>query len=87
MKRIIIAISLLVLLTTVNAKQDTTSNEVVKLGYNPTYDIWYFLPTGRPDDVPDYVKDAYEERKVGGVCFKSPDNWFFCATGKKITPK
>jgi len=54
------------------------------LAYNPTYDLWFFLPDGRPNKLNDTIKDAYKERRPGGVCYKPEDDWFFCATGEKI---
>ncbi|KAH8311195.1 hypothetical protein KR044_004791, partial [Drosophila immigrans] len=58
--------------------------DVLRLANNPTYDLWFFLPSGRPNKLSDTVKDAYNERRPGGVCFQPEDNWFYCASGEKI---
>lgn len=53
------------------------------LSYNPTYDFWFFMPTGRPKVVTQNVQNAYwSARTKGGVCFT--DLWFYCATGIEI---
>ncbi|KAH8359028.1 hypothetical protein KR093_004038, partial [Drosophila rubida] len=62
-----------------------TSDEVLRLAYNPTYDLWFFVPSGRPRNLTNNIKDAYNERRPGGVCFQPEDNiWFYCASGENI---
>ncbi|XP_033162584.1 uncharacterized protein LOC117142611 isoform X1 [Drosophila mauritiana] len=59
------------------------SLELKVLSYNPTYDFWFFVPTGRPKVVTQNVQNAYwAARTQGGVCFT--DLWFYCATGIQI---
>ncbi|XP_017104463.2 uncharacterized protein [Drosophila bipectinata] len=58
-------------------------NEVKVLGYNPTYEIWFYTPNGRPKYVSPNVQAAYKKaRGKGGVCYK--DYWHYCKTGVKI---
>ncbi|XP_017084850.1 uncharacterized protein LOC108117128 [Drosophila eugracilis] len=76
---IIIAIILLL-----PASQQSSENlERKVLSYNPTYEFWFFMPTGRPDHVSENVQAAYwSARTRGGVCFT--DIWFYCKTGIQI---
>ncbi|ALC47322.1 CG4783 [Drosophila busckii] len=76
------------LLTAAAIKDLSASNaDTLQLAYNPTYEIWFFLPKGRPkpEQLTDSVQRAYYEHRPGGVCFK-PDNnnWFYCSSGIAI---
>lgn len=62
----------------------TSSDDVLQLAYNPTYDLWFFLPSGRPKNLNDTIKAAYWENQPGGVCFRPDDDWFYCKSGEKI---
>ncbi|XP_043656471.1 uncharacterized protein LOC122622231 [Drosophila teissieri] len=65
------------------SQQSSEGLERKVLSYNPTYDFWFFVPTGRPKVVTQNVQNAYwAARTKGGVCFT--DLWFYCATGIKI---
>ncbi|XP_030562209.1 uncharacterized protein LOC115763677 [Drosophila novamexicana] len=85
MTRALIAIGLLLLFTIAAANEDQLPDDVLQLAYNPTYDLWYFNPRGRPDKVTDNIKNAYNERRPGGVCYLPDDIWFYCRTGEKIS--
>ncbi|KAL7730086.1 hypothetical protein ACLKA6_009366 [Drosophila palustris] len=85
MARNFITIGLLVLVTTVSTViPNKPSDGVSTLGYNPTYDLWFFVQGGRPVKLTKTIMDAYKMRKPGGVCHKPVDDWFFCKTGEKI---
>ncbi|XP_062121772.1 uncharacterized protein LOC133835739 [Drosophila sulfurigaster albostrigata] len=85
MARTLVVILFFVLaITAISAIQSEPSDEVLQLAYNPTYDLWFFLPSGRPGKLSAEIKDAYNQRRPGGVCFKQVDDWFYCATGEKI---
>ncbi|KRF99776.1 uncharacterized protein Dwil_GK27058 [Drosophila willistoni] len=78
----IIAIALCLLLVP-GSHQDALLDQVLKLDYNPTYDLWFFSPDGRPDVVSMKVQTAYEHAKnSGGVCYYK--EWFYCKTGEFI---
>ncbi|XP_016960536.1 uncharacterized protein LOC108031524 [Drosophila biarmipes] len=77
---IIIAI---ILLLPASQQASAEALERKVLAYNPTYEFWFFMPTGRPDHVSDNVEEAYwGSRKTGGVCYTNV--WFYCQTGVKI---
>ncbi|EDV41750.1 uncharacterized protein Dana_GF17629 [Drosophila ananassae] len=76
-----IIISLILLVPSI--PQSYGDDQVKVLSYNPTYEIWFFLPDGRPKWVSPNVEKAYfEARGNGGVCYK--DDWYYCKTGEKI---
>ncbi|XP_037728842.1 uncharacterized protein LOC119559823 [Drosophila subpulchrella] len=65
------------------SQQSSEGLERKVLSYNPTYEFWFFMPTGRPDHVSKNVEDAYwAARTKGGVCYTNV--WFYCKTGIKI---
>ncbi|XP_044315111.1 uncharacterized protein LOC123037590 [Drosophila rhopaloa] len=77
------AIIIAIILLLPASQQSSEGLERKVLSYNPTYEIWFFVPTGRPKSVSDNVKDAYwAARTKGGVCYT--DHWFYCKTGEKI---
>ncbi|XP_017024770.1 uncharacterized protein [Drosophila kikkawai] len=78
MKAATIIIAIILLLPT--SQQSSAGMERKVLSYNPTYEFWFFMPTGRPDDVPQTVKDVYWKTK--SVCYT--DFWFHCESGKAI---
>ncbi|KAI8044258.1 uncharacterized protein LOC128252983 [Drosophila gunungcola] len=81
MKAAAIIIAIILLLPA--SQQNSEVLELKVLSYNPTYEIWFFVPTGRPKYVTDNIKDAYWAALTkGGVCFT--DVWFYCKTGLKI---
>ncbi|XP_023174724.1 uncharacterized protein LOC111602045 [Drosophila hydei] len=84
MTRALIVIGLSLLFTMAPANYNFNSSEILRLGYNPTYDLWYFNPKGRPSAVSESVKSAYRKQKPGGVCYVDPDTWFFCKTFEPI---
>ncbi|KAH8278443.1 hypothetical protein KR018_003392, partial [Drosophila ironensis] len=62
---------------------DRSEVEPKQLAYNPTYEIWFFIPSGRPDSVPKNVQDAYfASQNSGGVCYLN--EWYYCRSGQVI---
>ncbi|BFF89380.1 uncharacterized protein DMAD_08155 [Drosophila madeirensis] len=58
--------------------------ETHRLGYNPNYDVWYFVPPTPIENLTPGVMRAYfEHNKKGGICFKD-HVYIFCKTGVKI---
>ncbi|KAH8248235.1 hypothetical protein KR038_007846 [Drosophila bunnanda] len=78
MKAATIIIAIILLLPA--SQQSSTGMERKVLSYNPTYEFWFFTPTGRPSYVPQSVKDVYWKTK--SVCYT--DFWFHCGNGKPI---
>ncbi|TDG46938.1 hypothetical protein AWZ03_006642 [Drosophila navojoa] len=83
-RALLIAVALTLLFTLVVANYDFNSTEMFRLGYNPTYDLWYFNPRGRPREISEAVKAAYRQQKPGGICFVEPNTWLYCRTLEPI---
>ncbi|KAH8344375.1 hypothetical protein KR084_010383 [Drosophila pseudotakahashii] len=77
------AIIIAIILLLPASQQSSEALERKVLSYNPTYEFWFFVPTGRPKYVSENVQDAYwASRTKGGVCYT--DVWFYCKTGVTI---
>ncbi|XP_022209840.1 uncharacterized protein LOC111065762 [Drosophila obscura] len=83
MKLAIILIGSLVLLLVPGVPVEGSYGKL-RLAYNPTYDIWFFQPKGKPKNVSKKVQEAYyAAKKKGGVCFAN-NIWSYCITGEII---